>query len=93
MSEFTVRVELHDATWENYLDLHKKMASKGFTTTVTDMNGGVAKMPMAEYNISSNSTMVQIRDLANLIAKSVVSKCAILVTQSAGRCWIGLAKA
>ena len=93
MTDYTVRVELHDATWDDYTKLHKIMASQGFNTTVRDdASGIISKMPTAEYNIGSLLSITQIRDKAEFAAKSVIKRFGVLVTQSAGRCWIGLDK-
>ena len=35
MANFTARVELHDANWDDYVALHKKMAAQGFSQTIT----------------------------------------------------------
>ena len=92
MDRFTVRVELHDANWEQYTKLHEKMALQGFTDTITTEKVSV-QMPPAEYNYEGALTKEQVLEKAKTAAASVVKKYAVLVTESKGRTWFGLEKA
>jgi hypothetical protein len=90
MADFTVRVELHDATRTDYDTLHAAMEQKGFSRMITSSEGKTYELPLAEYNGSSatlNSS--QIRDVAR--AAAATGKCnAVLVSESVSRAWIGL---
>lgn len=96
MTDFTTRVELHDnATWDEYEDLHSEMEKRGFTRTITSDDGVTYQLPWAEYNFEGQATRQQVLDHAKAAAAAAAPKRrrAILVTQSAGRKWIGLDKA
>jgi len=92
MARFTVRVELHDASWEQYEKLYEKMATQGFTDTIPT-TGDAVKMPPAEYNFDGQATKEQVLEKAKSCAAQVVRKYAVLVTESNGRIWYGLEKA
>ncbi|MFQ6333986.1 hypothetical protein [Methylophilus sp. 3sh_L] len=92
MARFTVRVELHDASWEQYNELHKKMSLQGFTDTIEGESKTV-QMPPAEYNFEGSVTRQDVLDRAKNAASSVVKKYGVLVTESAGRTWYGLEEA
>jgi len=51
------------------------------------------QLPPAEYDYSGYVTRAQVLDKAKTAAASVKSKYSVLVTESAGRTWYGLAKA
>ncbi|MBD2814238.1 type V toxin-antitoxin system endoribonuclease antitoxin GhoS [Xenorhabdus sp. Flor] len=94
MANFTVRVELHNASSSDYENLHEKMERAGFERSITTENGTVYHLPDAEYSISSDKSTDEIRDLAHDTAKKVKSNPAILVTKSNGtRRWSGLKEA
>jgi hypothetical protein len=93
MTNFTVRVELHDAEDEDYETLHEKMAEKGFVRWVKDGEGNKSKLPTAEYNMQdSNLKRSDILNRAKAAADAAKPKPApwIIVTESAGRSWTGL---
>ncbi len=45
MSNFTVRIELHDAQWGDYEALHGAMERQGFSRQITSDDGGCYHMP------------------------------------------------
>lgn len=92
MARFTVRVELHDATWEHYKKLYEMMARQGFTDVITTTSGSV-KMPPGEYNIEGSFTKEQVLEKAKVASAAVVRTYAVLVTESNGRTWYGLGAA
>ena len=49
MTQFTVRVELHEADWDDYDVLHAEMRKEGFSTTITGSDGKTFELPTAEY--------------------------------------------
>lgn len=93
MTQFTTRVVLHDATWEHYDALHGHMEKRGFRRTITADSGETYQLPDAEYDYSGDETRQDVRDKAKAAAAQTGKKCAVLVTESAGRCWTGLEKA
>lgn len=92
MTNFTVRVELHNANSDDYEDLHEKMEGKGFKRTIMNGDGTKYQLPDAEYNYSGNITRADVLEKAYSTANSVKKEPAILVTESAGRTWRGLDK-
>ena len=93
MAQFTVRVELHDAKWEDYERLHAEMEAKGFSRLIKADSGKTYHLPWAEYDGAGNLTISQVRDIARAAADSTGKRNAILVTESSGRSWIGLEEA
>lgn len=91
MSNFTVRIELHNASSDDYEKLHEEMENAGFSRTITTESGAVHHLPAAEYSYSGKITTEEVRDLARDTAKKVKSKPAVLVTKADGsRRWSGL---
>jgi hypothetical protein len=91
MANFTVRVELHQATGDDYDVLHASMEQKGFSRLITADNGQTYQMPWAEYNGSGNLTSSQVRDIAREAANTTRKNNAVFVTEATTRAWIGLA--
>jgi len=90
MSQFTVRIELHNAQWADYDTLHAAMEQRGFSRLITGDNGQTYHLPWAEYTGSGNFSSPQIRDIARVAADSTGKQSAVLVTESSSRAWIGL---
>ena len=68
MPSFTTRVELHQATYEDYENLHAAMERVGFSRTIKSGDGITYHLPTAEYDKSSNFTRAQILDQAKAAA-------------------------
>ena len=90
MANFTVRVELHDAQWNDYEQLHAAMQQKGFSRQITADDGKTYNMPWAEYNASANLTSMQVRDIARAAADTTRKQNAVFVTEAVTRAWVGL---
>lgn len=58
MARITVRIELYDASSEDYQKLHEKMDKQGFTGTIKLKNGAWV-MPPVEYNYDGQATKQQ----------------------------------
>ena len=93
MATFTTRVELHRGHEDDYEVLHAAMEERGFSRQITSDDGVTYHLPTAEYNYSGNKTRSQVLDLAKAAASETNKKHAVLVTESNGRSWSGLAKA
>ena len=93
MAKFTVRVELHDADEDDYEKLHEYMEEAGFLRTVASGDGKKYHLPPAEYNLEVNMTRDAVRESGSKAAKRTGKEFAILVTESAGRCWLNLQEA
>jgi hypothetical protein len=82
-------VELHEASGDDYADLHKAMKRHGYTREIKTARG-TWQLPTAEYNLEGSLMETsEVRDEALEIAKSVKPKPTpwILVTKSQGRAW------
>jgi hypothetical protein len=93
MSNFTVRIELHDAQWADYEGLHAAMQRVGFTRQVTSDDGRRYQMPWAEYNGTGALSSMQVLNVAQTAANSTGKRNAVFVTEAASRAWSGLKKA
>ena len=91
MASFTTRVELHDASFQDYQILHSAMEAEGFTRTISSSNVKY-KLPTAEYNRIASVTQQQVLDSAKRAANETGRKYAVLVTESVGRTSFGLEK-
>ena len=90
MASFTVRVELHDATWIDYDELHKAMNLKAFSRTIVGSDGIRYKLPDAEYYTTANMTKTQVLERARQAANTTGKSYGVFVTESSGCTWIGL---
>ena len=93
MPSFTTRVELHQASYQDYENLHAAMEDAGFSRFITSDDGQTYHLPMAEYDRSGNLTRSQVLNQAKAAAASTGKNSAILVTESTGRRWSGLQSA
>jgi hypothetical protein len=90
MANFTVRVELHNAQWSDYDQLHAAMEGKGFSRLITADNGSTYQMPWAEYNGSGNLSSTQVLDIARAAVGTTGKSNAVFVTEASSRAWAGL---
>ena len=70
MTNYTVRVELHDADDGDYEDLHKAMSAKGFSRSLS-IDGVRWKLPSAEYSMVADITPQQVLSKAQAAANKV----------------------
>jgi hypothetical protein len=88
MARFTTRVELHEATEDDYANLHVAMEREGFSRTISG-DDGVVHLPPAEYNRIGELTRDQIMDSAKRAAKTTNKTFSLLVTEGT-RSWFNL---
>jgi hypothetical protein len=91
MASFTVRVELHQASYQDYENLHAAMARAGFSRFITSDDQKVYQLPTAEYDRECNVTIAQVLEQARAAANSTGKTNAVLVTEAGRRMWNGLA--
>lgn len=94
MTNYTVRVELHDADNDDYENLHEEMKKEGFSKRIKT-NDGTYELPTAEYSTVSDLKATDILSKAEAAANRVQSrpKPSILVTgQETPRIFSGLKK-
>ena len=93
MASFLVRVELHNATWDDYERLHSEMGNRGFSREVTGDNGQIYQLPTAEYVTHSASGLENVRVLAAKAAHTTGRKYGVIVAEYSRSAWVGLASA
>jgi len=93
MAQFTVRVELHDAQWNDYDTLHAAMERKGFSRQMRGDDGRAYQLPWAEYDTAANLSSMQVLGIAQTAANTTGKKSSILVTDANHRAWSGLSVA
>lgn len=90
MANFITRVELHQASWQDYESLHKQMEARGFSRAIRSNDGVWYKLPTAEYVLSATLTATQVRDLATLAANATGRSNSVLTCDYGSAAWIGL---
>ena len=90
MSSFTIRVELHDATWQNYVNLAADLAKQGVTDVITADNGTAYKMSPAEYNYDGAVSIDDVLNAVDAAAARTGKQHAVFVTEATQRKWRGL---
>jgi hypothetical protein len=90
MSSFTIRVELHDANWQHYVDMARDLATKGITDVIVADSGTSYKLPPAEYNYVGNGSADDVLEAAKASAAKTGRRYAVFVTEATRRTWIGL---
>ena len=93
MAAFTIRVELHEADYDDYETLHAAMEAKGFSRFITSGKGVTYHLPTAEYDYTGAKTRSEVLVLAKRAASETNRKYAVLITESSGRMWVGLQQA
>jgi hypothetical protein len=89
--DYIVRVELHNAGWDDYQALHAAMEAVGFSRTIRGDDGKLYRLPTAEYTGTSNANAEAVRSIASTAAAKTGKTSAVLVTTAGVRAWIGLA--
>jgi 2,4-dienoyl-CoA reductase-like NADH-dependent reductase (Old Yellow Enzyme family) len=90
MSAYTIRVELHNATWNDYVNLATKLAAQGVVDVIKGDDGTWYKLPPAEYNYEGDAAIAVVRTVVANIAAQVSSRFAVFVTEALRREWQGL---
>ena len=89
MADFTVRIELHDASGEHYEKLHGAMEKAGYRRYISGTfkgRPGIWQLPTAEYDFTSSTmSAYDVRDHAKAIADRVKPGAWCLATQVADR--------
>lgn len=91
MADFTIRVELHGATRQDYADLQEGLAAVGAVDYIKAADGTWYRLPPAEYTYThATQTVSDVHKLARTVAVAIRPSPAVLVTKSAGRWLSGL---
>ena len=92
MPSFTVRVELHGGTADDYETHHAEMEAEGFSRTIRSDDDIDYHLPTAEYDIRGSLTRDEVLEKAAAAATRTRKTFGVMVTESAGRKWKGLQK-
>jgi endoribonuclease GhoS-like protein len=85
MTQFTVRVELHEAQWTDYNVLHAAMKRHGFSRLIKGDDGHTYQLPWAEYDRVANLSSMQVLAVAQSAANATGKKNSVLVTEAKNR--------
>lgn len=87
MPKFTTRIELRQATQEDYEKLDAAMINEGFTKILISDDSGMFLLPQGEYNIDQKAVIKEIFQLAEKAANSTGKKNWILTSETINRMW------
>lgn len=92
MGLFMIRVELHNASSQDYAQLAKNLANIGIVDIITSHDGRTFRLPPAEYCYEGQSTLQGIYNSTHTVASQMVSRFAVVVTEVGGDgcLWDGL---
>ena len=90
MPNFTVRVELHSATWQDYDVLHDAMAGEGLSRAIRIDAGTTYQLPTAEYVISGSLTIEEVRERTKRAANRTGRSSEAIVAETVRWAWYGL---
>jgi hypothetical protein len=90
MATFSARVELHSATYQDYVALHGHMTQQGFTNTIRSDASKTYQLPPAEYNLIASCTRADALAKAKIAAQKTLKKFAVVVAEYSGCTWDGL---
>jgi hypothetical protein len=93
VASFLVRVELHDADWDDYEQLHAQMADRGFCREIRGSDGRTYQLPTAEYVIQTGNGLENVRALAAAAAQATGRKFGVIAAEYSRSAWMGLAYA
>jgi hypothetical protein len=79
MSKFTIRIELRNATEEDYEKLRVEMEERGFSRLLPGGDGGEYLLPTAEYSLDAGWTPEQVLNTAKTVAAATHRPFAVLV--------------
>jgi hypothetical protein len=92
MSQYLVRVELHNANYDDYESLHAAMERAGFSRTIRGDDGKSYQLPTAEYHTAGNYSATGVRDAAAKAAASVGKRYAVVAAEASSIAWVGLSE-
>lgn len=74
--QYLVRITIHNGSYDEYQDLHKRMQAAGFARSIeSSSSGGYCQLPDATYVGSSSENGEAVRDrIARIAAATAPSK-------------------
>jgi hypothetical protein len=91
MASYITRVELHNASERDYINLHEAMRQQGFSRTITSDQGVVYNLPPAEYYFYGTISRLDVLERAKRAATLTRREAEIVVVEYVGCSWSGLA--
>jgi hypothetical protein len=88
--KYTVRIELLDATPDDYATLSKALRYENFEHTVPASEGTRFRLPPGEYNYDAKATATDVIEAAKRAAGTTGREFRVLVTEVAARAWHNL---
>lgn len=90
MGMFTIRVELHEAAWKDYVALAESLRRGGIVDTIVGDNNVRYKLPPAEYNYVGNASLEDVFSVTKASANATGRRNAVIVNEVLQRKWVGL---
>jgi hypothetical protein len=90
MSSFTTRVELHNAVYNDYVQLHAAMEQRNFHRAIRSDGGQWFHLPTVEYDSHGDIAIGDVLELAKAAANETGKVAAIIVTEAVRRQWFNL---
>jgi hypothetical protein len=90
---FSIRVELHNATWSDYIKLAEGLRAYGIVDTVLGNDGIRYKLPPAEYHYDGNRALAQVQESARMAGASTGRQHAVVSHEVSRMLWAGLQRA
>jgi hypothetical protein len=91
MANYIARVELHNATYEDYENLHASMQTRGYSRTIVGGKGVVCKLPTGAYVARNTSVAIDVALNAAVAAAHETGKnSAVIVADWTQASWQGL---
>lgn len=84
---FLVRVEMPNATWEDYDALHVRMRALGFEKEIVSDGGQRYRLPDAEYFGASILPYEVVRDMIQSVVDRIRFGSGVLVTETVRLAW------
>jgi hypothetical protein len=90
MAHYIIRVELHDATWQDYVEMAGDLAGKGITDLILGSDGNTYRLSPAEYNYIGSEPIDAVLSAVRASASKTGKRHAVFVTEASCTRWIGL---
>lgn len=93
MNMYSIRVELHGATWTDYTNLAAYLSNRGIVDVITGNDGLTRKMSPGEYNYDGPRAFDEVYDAAKWCADLTGKPYAVTMSEVTRWKWIGLKSA
>jgi len=93
MASYIARVELHQATSDDYQLLHGAMERRGYSRMIKGDNGIIYWLPTGTYDVAdTTATLDQAHNAATSAAAETKKSSSIIVSLRGAASWNGLAR-